>query len=66
MSFFKIHIREKKRMSKVAPSEVEEANQPVVEKKEPEAESSEKEWGNPIEFLMTLLSFAVGLGNVWR
>lgn len=30
------------------------------------AQDESKEWGNPIEFLMTLLSFAVGLGNVWR
>ena len=26
----------------------------------------EKQWTNPIEFLMTCIGFAVGLGNVWR
>jgi SNF family Na+-dependent transporter len=26
----------------------------------------EKEWSNPIEFLMTCIGFSVGLGNVWR
>ncbi|CAF0793372.1 unnamed protein product [Brachionus calyciflorus] len=26
----------------------------------------EKNWGNPIEFLMTCIGFSVGLGNVWR
>lgn len=55
--------------NKVAPLELE-ANQVVsVEKNEPvkkSEEKTEKEWGNSLEFLMTLLSFAVGLGNVWR
>lgn len=40
---------------------------PLEENKPPKKdEKSNEEWGNPIEFLMTLLSFAVGLGNVWR
>lgn len=25
-----------------------------------------KQWSNPIEFFLTLVAFAVGLGNVWR
>lgn len=55
-------------MGKVSPIQ----NDPIKttdEKKEEvqqDDDHGEKEWGNPIEFLMTLLSFAVGLGNVWR
>lgn len=53
-------------MGKVAP--IEEDNQVEGQVVEVKAQDEEphKEWGNPIEFLMTLLSFAVGLGNVWR
>ncbi len=25
-----------------------------------------KEWDNPIEFMMTCIGFAVGHGNIWR
>ena len=55
-------------MSKISPVEVPVQEINETDKKEivEKAEASEKEWGNPIEFLMTLLSFAVGLGNVWR
>lgn len=24
------------------------------------------EWSNPVEFILTCVGFAVGLGNVWR
>ncbi len=54
-------------MGKVSPLPDVAANGDVVvvnDKKK--SEEAGKEWGNPIEFLMTLLSFAVGLGNVWR
>ena len=62
-------VAQQQKMSKISPVEVvpvqeinETGKKEIVEKEE----ASEKEWGNPIEFLMTLLSFAVGLGNVWR
>ncbi|CAF5156795.1 unnamed protein product, partial [Rotaria magnacalcarata] len=25
-----------------------------------------KKWANPVEFFLTLVAFAVGLGNIWR
>jgi SNF family Na+-dependent transporter len=30
------------------------------------AEEKRAEWGNQLEFILTVIGFAVGLGNVWR
>jgi SNF family Na+-dependent transporter len=43
----------------------ESSNSNTVPSKE-KKEVHEKEWSNPIEFLMTCIGFSVGLGNVWR
>lgn len=34
--------------------------------KDDSKKETRKEWNNPIEFVMTCVGFAVGLGNVWR
>jgi SNF family Na+-dependent transporter len=47
----------------VSINKIEDAVPKKQETKEP---VPEKEWSNPIEFLMTCIGFSVGLGNVWR
>eukprot|EP01138_Halocafeteria_seosinensis_P013124 gb/GECG01013403.1/.p1 GENE.gb/GECG01013403.1/~~gb/GECG01013403.1/.p1 ORF type:complete len:789 (+),score=81.43 gb/GECG01013403.1/:1-2367(+) len=37
-----------------------------AEKKPENHPSRERRWGNPIEFALALVSYAVGLGNIWR
>jgi solute carrier family 6 (neurotransmitter transporter, glycine) member 5/9 len=29
-------------------------------------ESDRGNWGNPVEFILSCMNFAIGLGNVWR
>lgn len=41
------------------PRSTEYAQPGVVEKVRPK-------WGNPLQFLLACVSYAVGLGNVWR
>jgi len=31
-----------------------------------EGEANRGAWGNQLEFILTMVGFAVGLGNVWR
>ena len=38
----------------------------VVNKKSGDGGYENKEWTNPIEYMMTCIGFAVGLGNIWR
>ena len=41
-------------------------NKSDAEKQKVNDKEHRAEWNNPIEFLMTCIGFAVGLGNVWR
>jgi len=46
--------------------EKKDPEEAVVRKKETEEEVERGNWGNQIEFVLTCVSYAVGLGNVWR
>lgn len=37
-----------------------------LEKESDHTPGRERRWGNPIEFALALVSYAVGLGNIWR
>ena len=45
----------------------QEEEEAALGKKEEEEEEAERgTWGNKLDFIMTALSFAVGMGNLWR
>jgi len=48
------------------PSERKDAEAAMEIKKDGEEEVERGNWGNQIEFVLTCVSYAVGLGNVWR
>jgi len=56
-------------MSKITPSENSDSvnsENVEVESQDQEKAKSRGQWGGQIEFILTLIGYAVGLGNIWR
>ena len=49
-----------------SPSSQKATTSPAAVRLEPAAEPARSRWGSPLEFTITCIGYAVGLGNFWR